>query len=88
MKHLPVDRLKVAMQFIRAIGIDHKDEALAKGIIVLAKSIGMNVIAEGVETKEQLEFLKNHNCDEIQGYYFFKPLAEAEMTKLLITYNK
>ncbi len=88
LKHLPVDRLKVAMQFIRGIGIDHKDEALAKGIIVLAKSIGMNVIAEGVETKEQLEFLKNHNCDEIQGYYFFKPLAEAEMTKLLITYNK
>ena len=39
-------------------------------------------------TKEQLEFLKNHNCDEIQGYYFFKPLIEAEMTKLLITYNK
>ena len=88
LKHLPVDRLKVAMQFIRGIGIDHKDEALAKGIIVLAKSIGMNVIAEGVETKEQLEFLKNHNCDEIQGYYFFKPLAEAEMTKLLISYNK
>ena len=88
LKHLPMDRLKVAMQFIRGIGIDHKDEALAKGIIVLAKSIGMNVIAEGVETKEQLEFLKNHNCDEIQGYYFFKPLAEAEMTKLLITYNK
>ena len=88
LKHLPVDRLKVAMQFIRGIGIDHKDEALAKGIIVLAKSIGMNVIAEGVETKEQLEFLKNHNCDEIQGYYFFKPLAEAEMTKLLITYIK
>ena len=88
LKHLPVDRLKVAMQFIRGIGIDHKDEALAKGIIVLAKSIEMNVIAEGVETKEQLEFLKNHNCDEIQGYYFFKPLAEAEMTKLLITYNK
>ncbi len=88
LKHLPVDRLKVAMQFIRGIGIDHKDEALAKGIIVLAKSIGMNVIAEGVETKEQLEFLKNHNCDEIQGYYFFKPLIEAEMTKLLITYNK
>ena len=56
LKHLPVDRLKVAMQFIRGIGIDHKDEALAKGIIVLAKSIGMNVIAEGVETKEQLEF--------------------------------
>ena len=88
LKHLPVDRLKVAMQFIRGIGIDHKDEALAKGIIVLAKSIGMNVIAEGVETKEQLEFLKNHNCDEIQGYYFFKPLIETEMTKLLITYNK
>ena len=88
LKHLPVDRLKVAMQFIRGIGIDHKDEALAKGIIVLAKSIGMNVIAEGVETKEQLEFLKNHNCDEIQGYYFFKPLAEAEITKLLMTYNK
>ena len=88
LKHLPVDRLKVAMQFIRGIGIDHKDEALAKGIIVLAKSIGMNVIAEGVETKEQLEFIKNHNCDEIQGYYFFKPLIEAEMTKLLITYNK
>lgn len=88
LKHLPVDRLKVAMQFIRGIGIDHKDEALAKGIIVLAKSIGMNVIAEGVETKEQLEFLKNHNCDEIQGYYFFKPLTETEMTKLLIAYNK
>ena len=88
LKHLPVDRLKIAMQFIRGIGIDPKDEAITKGIIVLAKSIGMQVIAEGVETKGQLDFLAINNCDEIQGYYFFKPLHENEMTNLLKTYNK
>ena len=88
LKHLPVDRLKVAMQFIRGIGIDTKDEAITKGIIVLAKSIGMQVIAEGVETKEQLDFLKENNCDEIQGYYFFKPLPENEATEVLKRYSK
>lgn len=77
-----VDRLKMAMEFVRGIGKDEKDEALSLVIINLAKTLGLKVIAEGVEKKEQFEFLKEKDCDEIQGYYFYRPMKADEIEEI------
>lgn len=74
LKLLPVDRLKLDIQFVRGIESSEKDRAITKTIITLAKSLNMQVIAEGVETKPQLEFLNEKLCDEVQGFYYYKPM--------------
>ncbi len=76
LKDLPVDRLKIDMQFINGIGINTKDESIIAVMIHLAKRLGLKVIAEGVETDDQLVFLRAENCDEIQGYYYYKPMSK------------
>lgn len=86
-KDLPIDRIKIDMCFIRGINKSEKDEAITKAIIHLAKSLNLNIIAEGVETAEQLEFLNRYKCDEIQGYYFYKPMKTEELKKLLVLNN-
>ncbi|MFA6809102.1 MAG: EAL domain-containing protein, partial [Eubacteriales bacterium] len=68
LKLLPIDRLKIDMQFVHNIAEGNKDEAIAKVIIQLAKNLNLDVIAEGVETKSQYEFFNKHLCDEVQGY--------------------
>jgi diguanylate cyclase (GGDEF)-like protein len=80
-KDLPVDRLKIDMQFVRGIAVDPKDESIIAVMIHLAKRLGLRVIAEGVETTTQLHFLMDEACDEIQGYYYFKPLSREEIEK-------
>ncbi|MBC3889036.1 EAL domain-containing protein [Acetobacterium paludosum] len=81
LKDLPVDRLKIDMQFIQGISVNAKDESIITVMINLAKRLGLKVIAEGVETAVQLGFLRAENCDEIQGYYYFKPLSSDEIEK-------
>lgn len=83
LKHLPANRMKIDMQFIHGITEDVKDQGITKSIIDLAKNMNLKVIAEGVETKEQFEFLRDNNCDEIQGYYFYKPMPAEEVEKIL-----
>ena len=83
LKQLPADRIKIPMTFIQGIGVNTKDEAITKAIIILAKNMGLSVIAEGVERKEQLDFLNQVMCDEIQGFYFFKPMPVHEVEELL-----
>lgn len=83
LKRLSVDRIKIAMPFIQGISENPNDEAITKTIITLARSMGIDVIAEGVETINQLEFLSQENCNEIQGFYFFKPMPLNELEKLL-----
>mgnify|MGYP000921593371 CR=1 FL=1 len=83
LKQLPVDRIKIAMPFIQGIDVSDKDEAIAKAIIVLAKSMKLRVIAEGVETKSQLSFLSGNMCDEVQGFYYYKPMAADEFEELM-----
>ncbi|MBC3890020.1 EAL domain-containing protein, partial [Acetobacterium paludosum] len=78
-KDLPVDRLKIDMQFIKGIGVNTRDESIISVMIYLAKRLGLKIIAEGVETAEQMAFLRDENCDEIQGYYYFKPLSADEI---------
>ena len=77
------DIIKLDMGFVRRIGKSFKSEAIIKSVISLAHAIGAQVVAEGVETKEQLDFLSDSGCDMIQGYYFYKPMSQAEFEKLL-----
>ncbi|MGB0468146.1 MAG: putative bifunctional diguanylate cyclase/phosphodiesterase [Pontibacterium sp.] len=79
LKKLPVDTLKIDQSFVRDIGKNQDDEAIVKAIIVLCQSLGIQVLAEGVETKPQLSFLQEHGCALIQGYYFSKPLPPKEV---------
>ncbi len=80
---LPIDRIKMAIQFVRGIGKNQKDEAIANVIIRLAKNLNVKIIAEGVETREQLDFLKSEMCDEVQGYYYYKPMPADEISAIL-----
>lgn len=77
------DIIKLDMGFISQIGKGRKVEAIIKHIIGLSHDVGAKVVAEGVETKEQLEFLQSVGCDMIQGYYFYKPMPEEEFAELL-----
>lgn len=83
-KRLPVDVLKVDLSFVRDIGIDVKTEAIIKSTIALAHNLGLKVVAEGVETKEHVEFLSKAGCDIFQGYYFSKPLPVDELVEYLV----
>jgi len=83
LKFLPIDQLKIDMLFVRNIFHSDKDEAIAKTIIQLAKNLDLDVIAEGVEREEQYEFFRREHCDEIQGYYFYKPMPTTDIDKLI-----
>ena len=83
LKQLPVDRIKIPVTFIQGISVSTKDEAITKAIIILAKNMGLEVIAEGVEKKNQLDFLNQGMCDEIQGFYCFKPMPVHKVEELL-----
>ncbi len=79
LKQLPVDRIKIAKPLVDLIDKDNYDYAIVKAVITVAKAIRVPVIAEGVERKEQLECLRKLQCDEIQGYYFAKPMPAEEI---------
>ncbi len=88
LKSLPIDRIKIDMQFVQGIESNEKNKIIAMVIINLAKSLGMNVLAEGVETKTQLDFLKEKMCDNVQGYYYYKPMPSYEIEKILIDLSR
>jgi len=83
LKRFPIDTLKIDQSFVRGLPDDSDDTAIAKAIISLARNLGLRVIAEGVETAEQLEFLRATGCDEIQGYYYSHPLPEEDFIRFL-----
>lgn len=83
LKRFPVDSLKVDRSFIRDVPQDADDVAITQAIIAMAHSLGLKVIAEGVETEEQLDFLRELKCDQVQGYIFSEPIPEDEFAALL-----
>jgi EAL domain-containing protein (putative c-di-GMP-specific phosphodiesterase class I)/CheY-like chemotaxis protein len=87
LKQLPIDRLKIDQAFVREVNSQPDDAAIATAVIAMADSMGLKVIAEGVETEAQFRFLKAKQCDEIQGYYLSRPLPVGEITAVLGRYQ-
>jgi diguanylate cyclase (GGDEF)-like protein len=87
LKRFPIARLKIDRAFVRDIPGDEDDKAIAKAIISLGHELNLRVIAEGVETEQQLDFLRAHGCDEMQGYLFSRPVPPAELAALVRTHS-
>jgi len=83
LQHFPITRLKIDRMFVNGCTVDEKKARVVRSIITMGNSLGMRVLAEGVETSEQLLFLRDHHCDEIQGYLVSKPVNAAETTTYL-----
>ena len=83
LRRFPIDKLKIDIAFIREVTTNPQDAAIAKTIIELAHSLNLQVIAEGVETPDQLDFLTKNGCDQVQGYLFSKPLPVLELEAFL-----
>ncbi len=88
LKQLPIDELKIDKSFIQDIKIDKNDAILVQTIISMAHHFNLKIVAEGVETLEQLNFLMDNNCDAYQGYYFSKPVVIDEIAELYIKFSK
>ncbi len=84
LSRFPIDVLKIDRSFVADITHDANDAAIVTSIIALAHNLKLAVIAEGVETAEQLDYLRSHGCDEMQGYFFSKPLAAEDFEQLLL----
>jgi EAL domain-containing protein (putative c-di-GMP-specific phosphodiesterase class I) len=83
LKHFPIDSLKIDRSFVRDIPDDVDDMAITQAIIAMAHSLQIKVVAEGVETHEQLAFLKKQGCDQIQGFLFSEPLHSHDFVRML-----
>ncbi|HEX4331128.1 MAG TPA: EAL domain-containing protein [Usitatibacter sp.] len=83
LKRFPVDSLKIDQSFVKNVGTEPDDEAISLAVISLAHSLRLKVIAEGVESAVQRDFLLKHGCDEIQGYFFSRPLVAREFEEML-----
>jgi EAL domain-containing protein (putative c-di-GMP-specific phosphodiesterase class I) len=83
LKRFPIDALKIDQSFVRDLGVDEDDAGIVTAVIGMGKSLHMRVVAEGVETGEQLEILQEHGCPQGQGNYFCRPVAAEEFRHLL-----
>jgi EAL domain-containing protein (putative c-di-GMP-specific phosphodiesterase class I) len=83
LKRLPINKLKIDRSFIRELPHDEEDVVISKTIIALSRNMGLSVIAEGVETRQQKDFLLQNGCHYIQGYYYSKPLPAGDIEEQL-----
>ena len=83
LKHLPFNTLKISRDFVRKLTNDPQDLAIISAMVSLGKGFNLRVVAEGVETQEQIEILRSQNCEQMQGFWFSRPLAAEEASKLL-----
>ena len=83
LKDLSINRIKMDMQFVHSISKSEKDDAIAKIIIQLAKNLDINIVAEGIETENQMKFLSMNSCDEGQGFFYYRPMRAEDAEKLL-----
>jgi EAL domain-containing protein (putative c-di-GMP-specific phosphodiesterase class I) len=83
LKRFPLDALKIDRSFVRDLTTDNEDATITRAVISMARSLGLKAIAEGVETEGQLAFLIENGCDQIQGYYYSRPLPADECTAWL-----
>ena len=84
LKEFPIDCLKIDRSFVRDISTNLNDQAIASAVMAMAGSLNMRVVAEGVETSDQLEYLRNGRCDEIQGYLLCRPLPPEQAEQFLM----
>ncbi|MCD6190488.1 MAG: EAL domain-containing protein [Sulfurimonas sp.] len=84
LKKLPINKLKIDQSFVRDLPDDEDDAAITKAVIALAKSMNLRVIAEGVETKAQKDFMVENGCNNIQGYFYAKPMPSDELKSVLL----
>ena len=83
LQQFPLDTIKIDRSFIRGLAPGADGNRLTEGIIAMGRSLSLNIVAQGVETKEQAEFLREHACDEFQGFYFNKPMSAEHVTEIL-----
>jgi two-component system CheB/CheR fusion protein len=88
LRKLPLHELKVDRSFVDGIAVERDDRSIAKTIIDMAHALGLQVVAEGVETQAQLNVLKQDGCDMIQGYLYYRPLSVEDFQRLLETPDK
>lgn len=87
LKRFPAQTLKIDRSFVRDLPNDQDDATITKALIAMAHSLGMDVVAEGVETDVQLSFLRNIGCDQAQGFYLGRPMPPEDLAKRLLTYQ-
>jgi len=87
LKKLPINKLKIDRSFVKDIPIDKDDIAIVKTIIALATNLDLEIIAEGAENQEQVDFLVKEGCENIQGYFFSKPLSAADFKRFVLSFS-
>ena len=87
LNRFPIDKLKIDQSFVRDIDTDPDDEAIVKAVISMAKTLRLHTLAEGVETENELQLLRRNDCDDVQGYYFSRPLPTDDLEKWLNNFS-
>jgi EAL domain-containing protein (putative c-di-GMP-specific phosphodiesterase class I) len=88
LKRFPLNRLKIDRSFISHVTVDPDDQAIVEAILAMARRLGLSVLAEGVETAEQLAFLKERECNHVQGYYLGKPMSATDLATFVLNQNR
>ncbi|MBF0255202.1 MAG: EAL domain-containing protein [Gammaproteobacteria bacterium] len=87
LKKMPISKLKIDQSFVRDLPDDAEDAAISKAVIALAQSLGLDILAEGMEKQVQIDFMLEHGCNKVQGYFYSKPLPAAAMTEFYTSWQ-